>query len=121
MGGGYCDGWTTDGHSADKITWHSQRNFYDDRMGESEGMKRKATWGPLENVGKAVDTLLSDTSKRERALRSKNKGGRPRVEGRGRIVLYLGEGQIYNLKRDALEKRQDVSTLARAVLKKAGY
>jgi hypothetical protein len=84
-------------------------------------MKRKATWDPLENVGKAVDTLLADTPKRKQTFQPKNRGGRPRVEGRGRIVLYLDEQQIYNLKRAALEKRQDVSTLAREVLKKAGY
>ena len=33
----------------------------------------------------------------------------------------LDEQQIYNLKRDALDKRVDVSTLAREVLRKAGY
>jgi hypothetical protein len=36
-------------------------------------------------------------------------------------VLYLDEQQIYNLKKDALEKRKDVSALAREVLRKAGY
>jgi len=74
--------------------------------------QRKATWDPLEKVGKAVDTLLEPP---------RNKGGRPRAEGRGRLVLYLDEQQIYKLKRDALEKRKDVSTLAREVLRKAGY
>jgi hypothetical protein len=83
--------------------------------------KRKATWDPLERVGKAVDTLLSDAPQRARTLIDNGRGGRPRVKGRGRIVLYLDEQQIYNLKRAALEKRQDVSALAREVLQKAGY
>lgn len=80
--------------------------------------KRTATWDPLEGVGKAVDTLLKPPKGRRPA---RPKGGRPRVQGRSRIVLYLDEQQIYNLKRAALEKRVDVSTLAREVLKKAGY
>ena len=85
-------------------------------------MKRQSTWDPLANVGKAVDSLLEPPPRRERRkAQARSKGGRPRVEGRGRIVLYLDEQQIYNLKRDALEKRQDVSTLAREVLRKAGY
>ena len=85
-------------------------------------MKRQAAWDPLANVNKAVDSLLEPPTKRGRTReRSKSRGGRPRVEGRGRIVLYLDEQQIYNLKRAALEKRKDVSALAREVLKKAGY
>jgi hypothetical protein len=85
-------------------------------------MKRQSTWDPLANVGKAVDSLLEPPMRRGRGQESaRAKGGRPRVEGRGRIVLYLDEQQIYNLKREALEKRKDVSTLAREVLRKAGY
>jgi hypothetical protein len=85
-------------------------------------MKKQAVWDPLVNVGKAVDSLLDPPAKREDTKeQSKQKGGRPRVEGRGRLVLYLDEQQIYNLKRDALEKRKDVSALARDVLRKAGY
>jgi hypothetical protein len=85
-------------------------------------MKRQAAWDPLANVNKAVDSLLEPPAKRGRAKeRPKPQGGRPRVEGRGRIVLYLDEQQVYNLKKDALEKRKDVSALAREVLRKAGY
>jgi hypothetical protein len=85
-------------------------------------MKRQAAWDPLANVNKAVDSLLEPPAKREYIKsRPNSRGGRPRVDGRGRIVLYLDERQIYNLKKDALEKRKDVSALAREVLKKAGY
>jgi hypothetical protein len=80
--------------------------------------QRKAMWDPLENVGKAVDTLLEPTP----VLSSpKNRGGRPRVEGRRRIVLYLDESQVRQLKLHAVEEDTDVSTIARAALKKAGF
>ena len=82
--------------------------------------RRQASWDPLANVGKAVDTLLSDPPQQGRTLAVK-KGGRPRVEGRGRIVLYLEAKQIYNLKRAALDRGVDVSTLAREVFAKAKY
>lgn len=78
--------------------------------------KRKATWDPLANVNKAVDTLLDLTP-----ASSKNKGGRPRIEGRRRIVLYLDESQVRNLKLHAIEEDTDVSTVARAALKKIGF
>lgn len=85
-------------------------------------MKRQAAWDPLANVNKAVDSLLEPLVKRRHTkAQPRSPGGRPRVEGRGRIVLYLDEEQIYNLKKDALEKRKDVSALAREVLRKAGY
>jgi hypothetical protein len=85
-------------------------------------MRKQAVWDPLANVGKAVDSFLEPPSSPvSRQAGEKTRGGRPRVEGRGRLVLYLDERQIYNLKRDALDKRVDVSTLAREVLRKAGY
>jgi hypothetical protein len=85
-------------------------------------MRKQAVWDPLANVGKAVDSLLEPpVSTASYSAKEKSKGGRPRVDGRGRLVLYLNEQQIYNLKRDALEKRIDVSTLAREVFKRAGY
>jgi hypothetical protein len=85
-------------------------------------MRKQAVWDPLANVGKAVDSLLEPpTPAVLRKAEERSRGGRPRVDGRGRIVLYLDEQQIYNLKRDALDKRIDVSTLAREILRKAGY
>lgn len=85
-------------------------------------MKRQPAWDPLAHVNKAVDSLLDPPAPREHTRdRPKSRGGRPRVDGRGRIVLYLDEQQIYKLKRAALEKRKDVSALAREVLRKAGY
>jgi len=85
-------------------------------------MRKQAVWDPLANVGKAVDSLLEPPSLAiPHRAEEKSRGGRPRVDGRGRIVLYLDEQQIYNMKRDALDKRIDVSTLAREVLRKAGY
>jgi hypothetical protein len=85
-------------------------------------MRKQAVWDPLANVGKAVDSLLEPPAQVvQPKVEEKSRGGRPRVDGRGRLVLYLDEQQIYNLKRDALEKRVDVSTLAREVLRKSGY
>jgi hypothetical protein len=85
-------------------------------------MKKQAVWDPLANVGKAVDSLLEPLAQTvPPKVEEKSRGGRPRVDGRGRLVLYLDEQQIYNLKRDALEKRVDVSTLAREVFRKSGY
>lgn len=85
-------------------------------------MRKQAVWDPLANVGKAVDSLLEPLAPTiSRKAEEKSRGGRPRVDGRGRLVLYLNEQQIYNLKRDALDKKVDVSTLAREVLRKAGY
>jgi hypothetical protein len=85
-------------------------------------MRKQAVWDPLANVGKAVDSLLEPpTQAVPPKAEEKSRGGRPRVDGRGRLVLYLDEQQIYNLKRDALEKRVDVSTLAREVFRKSGY
>lgn len=80
--------------------------------------QRKAMWNPLANVGQAVDTLLEPTLA---PASPKNRGGRPRVEGRRRIVLYLDESQVRNLKLHAVEEDTDVSTIARAALKKAGF
>ena len=80
--------------------------------------QRKAIWNPLANVGKTVDTLLEPASV---SLSLKNRGGRPRIEGRRRIVLYLDESQVRNLKLHAVEEDTDVSTIARAALKKAGF
>jgi hypothetical protein len=85
-------------------------------------MKKQAVWDPLVNVGKAVDSLLEPPPPIvSHKTEEKSKGGRPRIDGRGRLVLYLDEQQIYNLKRAALDKRVDVSALAREVLRKAGY
>jgi len=85
-------------------------------------MRKQAVWDPLANVGKAVDSLLEPpTPAVPPKVEEKSRGGRPRVDGRGRLVLYLDEQQIYNLKRDALEKRVDVSTLAREIFRKSGY
>lgn len=80
--------------------------------------KRQATWDPLANVGKAVDSLLEPPPS---PSSSKNKGGRPRVEGRRRLVLYLDASQVRNLKLQAVEQDTDVSTVARAALRKTGF
>ena len=83
--------------------------------------KKPTTWDPLANVGKAVDNLLSDPRRGSRTPSSRTKGGRPRAEERERIVLYLTPQQVYNLKKAALDKRVDTSTLAREVFQKSGY
>lgn len=80
--------------------------------------KRQATWNPLDNVGKTVDTLLEPVPSPDPP---KNKGGRPRIEGRRRIVLYLDESQVKKLKHRAADLDTDVSTVARSALKEAGF
>lgn len=80
--------------------------------------QRKATWDPLANVDKAVDALLAPPPP---PPAPKNKGGRPRIEGRRRIVLYLDASQVRNLKFRAVEEETDVSAVARAVLSKVGF
>ena len=79
--------------------------------------KRQAIWNPLDNVGKTVDALLETTPSLDPP---RNKGGRPRIEGRRRIVLYLDESQVRNLKLRAVEDNTDVSTVARSVLREVG-
>jgi hypothetical protein len=68
--------------------------------------------------GKTVDTLLEPNLV---PASPKNRDGRPCVEGRRRIVLYLDESQVRNLKLHAVEEDTDVSTIARAALKKAAF
>ena len=87
--------------------------------------KRAPVWDPLANVGKAVDSLLDSSPRKRKATRgtpkAKSKGGRPRTEGRRRIVLYLEGEQVRSLKLRAVEEDKDVSTVAREVLKQAGF
>ena len=80
--------------------------------------QRKAMWDPLENVGKAVDTTFLN----RRQFSHPQKQRRPPTRrGRRRIVLYLDESQVRQLKLHAVEEDTDVSTIARAALKKAGF
>jgi hypothetical protein len=94
-------------------------------------MKRKeATWNPLDPVDRAVDRLLDapapqrsmGTRKTAPAAKSGGKPvGRPRVEGRRRIVLYLDASQAVNLKIRAVQENTDASAIVRRVLKEAGF
>jgi len=84
-------------------------------------MKRQAVWDPLATWESSRLASRSSCQTWSTKEPFRQKGGRPRVEGRGRLVLYLDEQQIYKLKRDALESAQMFSALAREVLRKAGY
>jgi hypothetical protein len=94
-------------------------------------MKRKAaTWNPLDPVDRAVDRLLDapapkgTTTPRKTGPGAKSGGkpvGRPRVEGRRRIVLYLDASQAVNLKIRAVQENTDASAIVRRVLKEAGF
>jgi len=72
--------------------------------------------GKPDPIGSIVGNLTGNGT-----VHGKNKGGRPSVPNRRRLVLYLSEDQVKNIKLAALEKDVDVSALARAVFEKAGY
>ena len=76
--------------------------------------KRPASWNPLASAGRTVDRLLDSAPPTKKV-------GRPRVVGRQRIVLYLEEDQVVNLKTTAIKQKTDASTLVRRVLKEAGF
>jgi hypothetical protein len=86
--------------------------------------KREQTWDPLAQVGSTVDAML-DSTPRQRATRTKGEGkgrvGRPRVEGRRRLIASIGADQFKKLRLLAVERDVDISTIVRDALKKAGF
>jgi hypothetical protein len=88
--------------------------------------KREQTWDPLAQVGNTVDAML-DSPPRHHAtrIRSTTEGkrtvGRPRVEGRRRLIASVEKEQFKKLRLAAIERDVDISTIVRDVLKSAGF
>jgi hypothetical protein len=88
--------------------------------------KREQTWDPLAQVGNTVDAML-DSSPRHRATRTqsttegKRTVGRPRVEGRRRLIASVEKEQFKKLRLAAIERDVDISTIVRDALKSAGF
>jgi hypothetical protein len=88
--------------------------------------KREQTWDPLAQVGNTVDAML-DSTPRQRVPRTKaaadgKRGvGRPRVEGRRRLIASVEKEQFKKLRLAAIERDVDISTVVRDALKSAGF
>ena len=88
--------------------------------------KREQTWDPLAQVGSTVDAMLDATPK-QRATKTKAKTekhhgvGRPRVEGRRRLIASIEKDQFKKLRQLAVNRDVDISTVVRDILKKAGF
>ena len=88
--------------------------------------KREQTWDPLAQVGNTVDAML-DSTPRQHTMRTKAKAeekrrvGRPRVEGRRRLIASVGKEQFKKLRLAAIERDVDISTVVRDALKIAGF
>lgn len=90
-------------------------------------MKRRAqTWNPLEQVGDTVDAIIAPPSQRQartkRAEPTRPRAvGRPRVEGRRRLVASISKEQFKKLRQLAVDRDVDISTVVRDALTKAGF
>jgi hypothetical protein len=88
--------------------------------------KREQTWDPLAQVGHTVDAML-DAPPRHRVTRTppttprKRNVGRPRVEGRRRLIASVEKEQFKKLRLAAIERDVDISTIVRDALKSAGF
>jgi hypothetical protein len=88
--------------------------------------KREQTWDPLEQVGNTVDAML-DSNPRHRTTRTqamaegRRSVGRPRVEGRRRLIASVEKEQFKKLRLAAIERDVDISTIVRDALKSAGF
>jgi hypothetical protein len=88
--------------------------------------KREQTWDPLAQVGNTVDAML-DSTPRQRVPRTKavadgkRSVGRPRVEGRRRLIASVEKEQFKKLRLAAIERDVDISTVVRDALKSAGF
>lgn len=88
--------------------------------------KREQTWDPLSQVGNTVDAIIDAparprSSKRAIKAEERRSVGRPRVEGRRRLIASVGKEQFKKIRLAALERDVDISTVVRDALKKAGY
>jgi hypothetical protein len=88
--------------------------------------KHSQTWDPLSQVGNTVDAML-DAPARKRAAKTKaieevvRKVGRPRVEGRRRLIASINAMQFKKLRQTAVDRDVDISTVVREALMKAGF
>ena len=88
--------------------------------------KRVQTWDPLSQVGNTVDAIIdaparSRSSRRTAQVEERRGVGRPRVEGRRRLIASVEKEQFKKIRLVALERDVDISTVVRDALKKAGY
>jgi hypothetical protein len=88
--------------------------------------KREQTWDPLAQVGDTVDAMLDSTPRtrvpRTAATAVGNRSvGRPRVEGRRRLIASVDKEQFKRLRLAAIERDVDISTIVRDALTKAGF
>jgi hypothetical protein len=88
--------------------------------------KRKQTWDPLLQVGNTVDAIIDSparprSSRRTIKVEERRGVGRPRVEGRRRLIASVEKEQFKKIRLAALERDVDISTVVRDALKKAGY
>ena len=87
--------------------------------------KREQTWDPLAQVGDAVDAMLDPTPRahvpRTATAAGKRNVGRPRVEGRRRLIASVDKEQFKRLRLAAIERDVDLSTIVRDALTKAGF
>ena len=87
--------------------------------------KREQTWDPLSHVGNTVDAII-DAPARRRSSRAtvkveqSRRVGRPRVEGRRRLIASINKEQFKKLRQMAVDRDVDISTVVRETLKKAG-
>jgi len=86
--------------------------------------KRSQTWDPLSQVGNTVDAIL-EAPARKRATKVNTKAtrgvGRPRVEGRRRLIASINTTQFKKLRQMAVDRDVDISTVVREALMKAGF
>ena len=88
--------------------------------------KRQQTWDPLAQVGDAVDAMLNPTPRTRvprtpAAAPGTRSVGRPRVEGRRRLIASVDKEQFKRLRLAAIERDVDISTIVRDALTKAGF
>jgi hypothetical protein len=88
--------------------------------------KREQTWDPLSQVGNTIDAMLDSTPRQrptstKAAADGKRGVGRPRVEGRRRLIASVEKEQFRKLRLAAIERDVDISTVVRDALKSAGF
>jgi hypothetical protein len=86
--------------------------------------KRTQTWDPLSQVGDTVDAILDAPARKStsKAKAEASRGvGRPRVEGRRRLIASIDAMQFKKLRQMAVDRDVDISTIVRDALAKAGF
>jgi hypothetical protein len=88
--------------------------------------KRSQTWDPLSQVGNTVDAILEAPARKNKTEPKANREairrvGRPRVEGRRRLIASINATQFKKLRQMAVDRDVDISTVVREALMKAGF